>query len=197
MDPGVVMTGRDGCTDAIAMVERRLVETAQHGQRRLPLQAARHASAHLDDLALVIAGEVDLDRTLGLARAFMALDGKAWASKPPDLRRQPGLEAVPDDAWLAIRLSLLPWPLKDGRRIGCDPAIVRRLAAGDAAAAVDLALRRLRAAGLRATVRGAGADPAIARRWAAALAFPITQRTAERMVRRLDPSFAQEESHAR
>lgn len=195
-DPGVVMTGRDGCSDAVALVERRLVDAAQRGQRRLPLQAGRHADARLDDLALVVAGEVDLDQTMALARAFMALDAKQWTEAPPCLTRHPMTGAVPDDAWLAIRLSLLPWPLKDGRRIGCDPAIVRRLAAGDAATAVDLALRRLRAGGLRTTVRGTGADTETARRWAAALVFPVTQRTAERMVRRLDPSFSQEESHA-
>jgi CRISPR-associated protein Csx17 len=187
-DPGVVMAGRDGCADAIALVERRLVEAAQRGHRHLPLKAAPHASARLDDLALAVAGEVDLNRTLALARALMALDGRAWSQKPPALARQPCADAVPDDTWMAIRLALLPWPHRDGLSIGCDPAIVRRLAAGDAASAVDLALRRLRAAGLCPSLRSGVTDPATA--------FPITQRTAARMLRRLAPSPAKEEFHA-
>lgn len=191
--PEVVMHGRRGIDDAIALVERRLIEAAQRGERRLPLVAAQRAHAHPADLAALLAGEVDLDRTLALARALMAVDGRAWAEHPlppppPSDRRQP------DDAWLALRLALLPWPLKDGRRIGTDPAIFRRLASGDAATAVELALRRLRAAGICSTVRGATASPETARLWAAALAFPICRNTAEQFLVRLDPSFIQEKT---
>jgi len=196
-DPGVVMAGRDGITDAIALVSRRLVESTQGGGRRLPLQAAKRADARLDDLAALLAGDIDLDRVLLLARGLMAIDARAWAEQPPELGQPSPSRVVPDDAWMAIRLALLPWPLPDGRRIGTDPAIVRRLASGDAAAAVELALRRLRAAGLTATIRGGTTDPATARRWAAALAFPITPRTAERLVRQLDPHNSPETSHAR
>jgi CRISPR-associated protein Csx17 len=85
---------------------------------------------------------------------------------------------------------MLPWPLPDGRRVGVDPAILRRLASGDAATALALALRRLRAAGLRVTVRAGIVPPDTARLWAAALAFPIRRDTAERMAQRLDPTIA-------
>lgn len=189
--PEVVMRGRRGIDDAIALVERRLVEAAQRGERRLPLVGAHRAMAQSADLAALLAGDVDLDQTLGLARALMAVDGRAWAlhpvpPKPPTDKRQP------DDGWLVLRLALLPWPFKDGRCIGTDPAIVRRLAAGDAAGAVELALRRLRAAGVSATVRAATAPPETARLWAAALAFPISENTAEEFLFRLDPSTIQE-----
>lgn len=185
--PEVVMQGRSGTDDAIALVGRRLIEASQRGERRLPLVAARRASAYPSDLAALVAGEVDLDRTLTLARALMAIDGQTWA-KTPMPAQAPPRHRQPDDAWLVIRLALLPWPLSDGRRIGADPAIFRRLAGGDAATAVDLALRRLRAAGISSAVRAAAVPPETARLWAAALAFPITQKTAEHFLHRLDPT---------
>lgn len=189
--PEVIMRGRRGLDDAIALVERRLIEASQRGERRLPLVAAYRAAAHPADLAALLAGAVDLDRTLALARALMALDPQRWAMHPVPPASPVG-GGQPDDAWLAVRLAFLPWPLKDGRRIGTDPAIFRRLAGGDAATAVQLALRRLRAAGISATVRAATASPDTARLWAAALAFPISRDTAETFLFRLDPSFIQE-----
>ena len=72
--------------------------------------------------------------------------------------------------------------------IGTDPALIRRLANGDAASAVTIALRRLRAAGIRCTIRAGAASAETARLWAAALAFPITKGTARRFLYRLDPN---------
>lgn len=186
-----VIQGRRGIDDASAMVERRLIEGAQRGERRLPLQAATRTAAHPTDLGAVIAGAVDMDRTLALGRALMALDRELWPQQFISLSRPQHTE-WPDDAWLAIRLAMLPWPLPDGRRIGVDPAILRRLESGDAATAVELALRRLRAAGIHPTVRAATVSPETARLWAAALAFPISQHTAAAFVRRLDPHTLKE-----
>ena len=191
VQPDVVMHGRRGREDAIALVERRLVEASQREGRHLPLRAAPHASAGIADLATLLEGGVDLDRTLTLARALMALDRKAWADQsiPIDPLRASGW---PDDAWLAIRLCTLPSPLRTRSGfeldVGADPALVRRLAAGDAASAYGLASRRLRAAGVRCTVRASTASGDTARLWAAALAFPITQRAAGRFLHRLDPN---------
>ncbi|MDE0441141.1 MAG: type I-U CRISPR-associated protein Csx17, partial [Gammaproteobacteria bacterium] len=88
--PDVVMRGRRSIDDAIAVVERRLVEARECDDRYLPLKAARRASASIADLASLLAGGVDLDRTLTLARALMALDHRAWADQymrvePPPL----------------------------------------------------------------------------------------------------------------
>lgn len=192
VSPEVVMDGRRGLDDAVALVERRLVEASQREDRHLPLSAAPHADAGVADLASLLSGGVDLDRTLILARALMALDRRSWAERYVPIEPPRALD-WPDDAWLAIRLCALPWPLRtrSGFKldVGTDPAIVRRLAAGDAASAVDLALRRLGAAGVRCTVRVATAPPATARRWAAALAFPVTKRTAERFLHLLDPNL--------
>lgn len=183
-----VMKGRRGTDDAIALVQRRLIEAAQKGKRQLPLQAAKCVEVKMDDLALLISGRVDLDRTLAFARTLMALDGYAWARNPQKLA--PSAERRwPDDAWMAIRLAMIPWPLKDGRTIPNDPAILRRLESGDGATAIDLAMRRLHAAGIRTTIRAGSVSTETARLWAAALAFPIGLNLAEHFVRRLDPYY--------
>lgn len=192
--PSVVMHGRDGLADAIAMLERRLVEPATAASRRFPLVPDPRAAAQPADLSEWLAGRVDPHRTLALARALMALDRRRWASQPAVVSRPSGGEPWPDDAWLVLRVAHLAGPLPDGRQVPCDPAILRRLASGDAATAVTLALRRLQAAGLRSSVRAASAAPDIARRWAAALAFQIDPHTASRFARRLDPHFLLEHS---
>ena len=189
--PDVVMHGRRGRDDAIALVERRLVEGLQREGRHLPLRAAPRAAACIADLTTLLAGGADIDRTLALARALMALDRKAWSEQHVPIE-PPRSAGWPDDAWLAIRLCTLPWPLRASSgfelNVGTDPSLVRRLAAGDAATAFDLASRRLGGAGVRCTVRATTAAPDGARLWAAALAFPITQRTARRFLHRLDPT---------
>ena len=189
--PDVVMHGYRGLDDAIALVERRLVEGLQRKGRHLPLRAAPSAAACIADLTALLTGDVDTDRTVALARALMALDRKAWSEQHVPIE-PPRSAGWPDDAWLAIRLCTLPWPLRTRSGfeldVGTDPAVVRRLAAGDAATAFNLASRRLGAAGVRCTVRAATAAPDAARLWAAALAFPITQRTARRFLHRLDPN---------
>lgn len=185
-ETAAVMKGRRGSDDAIALVERRLIEAAQKGLRCLPLVAAHKAHASLTDLAALLAGEVDIDRTLAFARVLMAVKGRDWAQRPQTHQR-PGTTRWPDEGWMAVRLAMLPWPLPDGRTIGIDPAILRRLETGDASTAIDLALRRLKAAGVSTTVRFGSVSSETARLWAAALAFPIHRITAERMLRRLDP----------
>lgn len=193
-DTDRVMQGRSGADDAIALVSRRLVEAAQHGLRALPLEPAHGCAASRHDLARLLAGEVDIDRCLALARALMALDARACVVQRPRLQAAPVAD-WPDDAWMALRLALLPWPLPDGRHAGADPAILRRLQAGDASSAIGLAIRRLHAAGIPCTVRAAVASPEIAQRYAAALAFPISRDTAARFAKRLAP-FASKENAA-
>lgn len=184
-ETAVVMKGRSGLDDAIALVERRLIEAGQQGERHLPLAAAYQAGTAPADLATLLFGSVDLDHVMALARALMAIDGAAWALSPrPPRSADPG--ETPDDAWLAIRLAMLPWPLPDGRKIGVDPAILRRLGCGDGQTAVELALRRLGAAGIHATLRVAAVPHDTSRLWAAALAFPIMKNTAERFINRLE-----------
>jgi len=201
--PEVVLRGRVGIQDALALVERRLVEAAQRGLRGLPLGAAARAAAAPRDLADLLRGAVDLERTMALGRALMALDPRRWREssvrlEAPEGESEPGGSGArradwPDDGWLAVRLANLPVPLREDRAVTVDPAIVRRLAAGDAVNAVALAAQRLRAAGLHVPLATVIADAQTARRWGAALAFPISARTALAFARRLDPAFDRKE----
>lgn len=189
--PEVVMRGRRSIDDAIALVERRMVETLRREGRYLPLKAAPGAAAGIADLTALLAGRVNLERVLKLARALTAVDRRAWAEWRTAIEL-PVSADWPDDAWLAVRLCALPWPIKTRSGfvldIGTDLAVIRRLAAGDAATAVSTALRRLGAAGVRCTIRAGIASPDTARLWAAGLAFPITQGAARRFLYRLDPN---------
>lgn len=193
-DPRVVAFGRDTVTDCVALVARRLLEASQAGERRLPLSPGRHAGAEAQDLAALLAGAVDLDRCVRLARALMALRSRAGLEAKV---QRPSAGGDLDDGWIAIRLALLPWPLDESRDIPADPAIHRRLASGDAPAAVEIALRRLRAAGLNPTIGASATSPDRARLWAAALAFPITRWTARRLTRRVAPALSKENVNAR
>lgn len=185
----VVMRGHRGVDDAIALVERRLVEASQWGMRRLPLDTETHTWAGVADLAALLSDGVDIDRALHLARPLMALDHKKMTSVG-HAPAEPPADVWPDDAWIAIRLCTLPWKIKTRSGfeldVGTDPALVRRLTAGDAATAVSMALRHLGAADVRCTVRAATVHRSLSRLWAASLAFPISKRTAETFLYRID-----------
>lgn len=181
-DPRVVMTGRAPIGDLIALVERRLIEASQRGDRTLPLVAAYGAGARLNDLARFLEGEVDVERVVALGRALMALNWKHVHL--PRARVEPG-GSRPDEAWDTLRLCALPFPVDD-RTVATEPAMFRRLASGDVSGAVDLALRRLRSSGLRPPLAAVIADPASARRWAAAFAFPIDRAAASTMAERFE-----------
>lgn len=178
--PRVVITGRDPVGDCIALVGRRLIEATAVGQRRLPLVAPRGCAARLDDVAQFLSGGVDLSRVVALGRALMAV---RWDQEQESRAPSPA-GSQPDEAWMALRLAHLPGSLSKDRSIATDAAIVRRLASGDAASAVELALRRLRAAGLRPPLVAATANVTTARLWGAALVFPIDQTTARAIARR-------------
>ena len=83
----------------------------------------------------------------------------------------------PEEAWLAIRLACLPWPLTSDKDIPADPRIVRLLV-GRRGFPEPSRLRcaRLRSAGIRPPLQAGVTDAATARLWAAALAFPIDRR---------------------
>lgn len=186
-DPRVVVSGRDPLADFAAIVNRRLTEAGMKGQRCLPLVAAPGCSARFSDLAAFLSGSLNASRILELARAFMAIDWRSF-----DWSDRPGFNASydrPEEAWLALRLACLPFALPDGRKIPAEPGIVRRLLADDAVGATDIALHRLRAAGLRVPLQAATADSIASRLWAAALVFPISRSSAHRAAAILDPSL--------
>ncbi|MDQ3366564.1 MAG: type I-U CRISPR-associated protein Csx17 [Myxococcota bacterium] len=187
-DPRVVVTGRDAIGDCAAIVERRLVEASAKSHRRLALEAAPGCDAQPADLAELLSGTVDLSAVLSLARALMPLQWSRVGARASSVK----VATWPEEAWMAVRLAHLAFPLAADRHVTTDIAIVRRLGSGDAATAVELSLRRLHAAGLRPPLAAATTTAENARLWAAALAFPISFRTARAMARRFEPSNSQE-----
>lgn len=203
--PEVVIMGKRGLDDALALVRRRLAQAVSEpssseisfrkGGYRLPLVAAKGAAAHPADLARLMAGEVDLDRTMKLACALMALDRHRWSENPmPPAPPAGAADDLPEEAWMVVRLATAPWTLPVKNELGVDPVIFRRLESGDAASAVRIAAGRLRQVGIAAAPRFAFVSPKIARLWAAALAFPIDRHTAKVFVRRIDPQSLKEEA---
>jgi CRISPR-associated protein Csx17 len=177
-DPRVVAAGRDPIADLIAIVERRAIEATKDARRELRLVSPRGLGVRASDIAAFLDGRVDLERMTGLARGLMAVRWRDVRGLRPSVGN---LEI--SEAWQAIRLCGLPYPVGD-RRIPMEPSIVRRLASGDASGAVTLALQRLRASGFRPPLVAATTEPETARRWAAALAFPIDPALADAMAKR-------------
>lgn len=182
----VVAHGRRPMEDLTAILERRTVESGQKEGRHPQIKAAPGAGALLSDLSLWIDGRVDPFRCVNLARAFMALDWRRWSPSDNGTALSPSRD-FPSDAWCVLRLSALAWPLDRDLDIPFDPAIVRRLKAGDGIEAVRLALRRLNAHGVRPALKHTVADRHTALRWSSALVFPIHKRTAERLLKQIQP----------
>lgn len=186
-DPRVVVSGRDPLRDLAGIVERRLIEATQKGQRRSRLVAPAGCGARFGDLARFLCGAVDLDRLFGLARAFMAIKWDQWSRD--HLPTTAASTEMPEECWLALRLCCLPFAIDEMHDIPADERIVRLLISGDAARAIEIARQRLRSVGIRPPMYAGATDPETARRWAAALAFPIHRNTALRAAATLDPSM--------
>jgi CRISPR-associated protein Csx17 len=186
-DPRVVMLGRDPIADLAAIVSRRLLEAEAGSRRVLPLQSAHGCATRLADLAELIDGHVELARVSSLGRALMAVDWNNWdpALLPPASHSNDH----PEEAWLALRMVCLPWPIDDGFSIPAEPSLVTRLLSGNGAAAVRVAAERLSASGIHLPFQAALTDDETARMWAAALAFPISRSSARRAVDILVPNF--------
>ncbi len=182
-DARVVAFGRDALSDLSALVGRRLVESSAAGERHLPMMSAPGGAARLSDVAEFVAGRVDVTRTWALARALMAVRWDQWG---PAVHVAPWRTAIPPEAWMALRLGHLPWPLGEGRDIFTDTAIVRRLESGDGASAMRLVLRRLRACGMRSPIHAGFVDAPTSRLWAAGIAFPVSHTSALAMAGRFE-----------
>lgn len=164
--------------DLLALIQRRSVQSGEH----LALIGHPRYSAEPLALAALLAGNVDLRKTLQLARALLALDRRRLPTPKPstDFVNLPPIYSL-------FRLVTLPWPLEIRGSIvpvRFDPAIITRLASGGGEslrAAGEMAIRRLKAAGLTPVIRQIAGDAALARRIALSLAFPISQNTAARL----------------
>lgn len=185
-DPRVVVGRQPAEAALIALVSRRLVEGGQGGSQRLPMEAHPQLGARLDDLVALLHGEVDLERTLSLARAFSALD---WRSLDPrrDAPAPPRHGRPVPPAWAALRLCHLPRAFDERPALAVDPAVLRLLTAGDSGRALALCLRRLQSAARPPPIRAACLSTDESRRYAASLAFPIGATEAARLAASLAP----------
>ena len=187
-DARVVATGRDPIRDLAAIAERRIIEAGMKGERRSRLAAAPGCGARLDDLAQFLAGLLDVEKIASLARAFMAIRWDKWGRQHlPQHSPSSKHDAQPDEAWLAIRLACLPFALGLRQDIPADERVVRLLNSNNAASAIEIAKRGIRAVGIRAPFEFGTANAETGRLWAAALAFPINHHTAMKLASVLDP----------
>lgn len=210
-DPAVVCLTGDFERDAVAVVQRRIVEAQHSLSDFLPLAAVPGSEASLVDLQDFLSGRLNSAEILALARPLMALDWTQFERQRNIVRERLRVPAASQEPAAADALGLhglfrlchhwgpVPVPGDASRDQGTDdgagahldrevrlaPSIYTRLAHGDLATAIKLAVRRLNASGLRPHVTVGVGDQAYARRLAAALVFPVGNRNAGRLARRL------------
>lgn len=181
-DPGVVCHGIDAEADLLALIQRRAVEGSRTDSRHFSLHGHPCYGATLPDLAELVAGTIDLDKTTRLSRALMAIKRPKVNGTAATTRGKPNVEPPP--IYGLFRLVCLPTTLTRGTsevHIPFDPAIPARLATGDLITAGASALRRLRASSLRPVIRHIAGTADFARRLALSIAFPISVGTAARL----------------
>ncbi|MDO5675565.1 MAG: type I-U CRISPR-associated protein Csx17 [bacterium] len=183
----VVCFGRDLIADSIACIDRRLVESAANGSRSIE-QTPIHQNlcADVRDIAAFLQGSLDHERILYLARAFMTLDSNALKAQDKIPLARAKDQVLIDDTFPLFRLCLEAkhWHAtkSDQTTSAAVPAradIFRRLASGDMANAIRLAVRHLKAHGIVSPIQlGTGK----ARLLAASLIFPLSRSSRERLI---------------
>lgn len=167
----VVCFGRDFVTDALAFLDRRLLDSAKDASRSLRQFAEVFAS--LSDVSAFLQGMLDTGRILSLVRALMAVDFKDTSRFASPCGREP-----PEDAFALFRFCLAPRHWKTDIPARSD--IFRRLASGDLASASRLAASHLRAHGFIPPLALAAGD---SRLLAASLAFPLSSASRDILLR--------------
>jgi CRISPR-associated protein Csx17 len=180
----VVCFGRDLIADAIACIERRLVESAGTATRTFDQNPIRqNLCADLRDIAAFLQGSLDHNRILRLARAFMALNTKALKEQEKIPLGRPEGQVVLDDAFALFRLCFAPkyWQGENAGHghIPVRANIFRRLASGDMVNATRLAASHLKAHGIVSPIQLAAGD---ARLLAASLIFPLSRFSCDRLI---------------
>jgi CRISPR-associated protein Csx17 len=158
----VVCNGRDFVADAIAFLDRRLIESAKDASRSVRQFAGVFAS--LFDISAFLQGKLDTGRILSLARALMAVDYKDSSRFASAIGNEP-----PEDAFALFRFCLAPRHWQTDIPVRTD--IFRRLASDDLSSASRLAASHLRAHGFIPPLTLAAGD---SRLLAASLAFPLS-----------------------
>lgn len=169
----------------IAMLNRRIVEAVQEGAEATGgttvFPGNSHLFAELADIHRFLAGETDDERLALLFRGLLLIDWKAvtpehFAAWTPD----ENWNASPSAAYAVLKLCHNPFPIRESR-VRLDPAIARLACAGRLNDATRLASRRLLGSGLPPLSKSVQGGSASARRIAAAILFPIDERTVRRL----------------
>jgi CRISPR-associated protein Csx17 len=120
---------------------------------------------------------------LGLLQGMMLIDGVSVnaVEKPPG---SPQRDRFPDALYAVLKLCFAGEKVR-GEPIPMVPSIHVRAMAGDGARASALAIRRLRASGVAPQITTIGRAGERVRRTAAALLFPLSRGTIERLAKRV------------
>ena len=182
-DASVVCFGRDLIADAIAFVNRRLVESVDGVSRefdQMPILSA--LSADLHDMVSFLHGGLDNARILKLAQALMALNIKALKETSSIQIVRPAGQYLVDDAFILFRLCFASkvWRGNDGLGIPARLDIFRRLTSGDITTAARFAAQHLYAHGIQPPIRTAVGSP---RLLAATMAFPLSRSSYDKLFR--------------
>ena len=198
-DRAAVWNGADLAADLLAVLLRRQMDATRVEGKHSPF-AFRHP-APVDAIARFLAGETDDARLDALLAGLILLTpGRPPADLPPLAAADP-VPPLPR-AYALLKLLFLPFPLElphgSRVRIPTEPSVPALLQAGRVPEACRLAMRRLRASGLRPLPHRVGngrnrddawEDATTAnldgRRLAAALLFPVSEREATHRLARL------------
>ena len=169
-------TAGDALSNMTAVLERRGLEGGMASLHHPPLDSSY--SALLDDVVVFLNGGVNVQRMIELALPLSCVRHRPLTA-PVD--RQQSVPVALPAAYAVMKLTLLPgrfscpaFGLAD-TDIWMEPAMIAMLRAGRIKDAYQVALRRLRAAGLPPTLSNTPGIPdrsELARRLAAALLFP-------------------------
>jgi CRISPR-associated protein Csx17 len=166
----IVWHSEDLTTNLSGVLSRRVLDAFRLQCERLPL--AFRVPASLDAIAQFLAREVDDERISALLWGFLPVE----IPERGELRGEPRSAIPLPRAYALLKLCFLPFPIEINgvdHEIGPEPAILALLESGRVRAACEVALRRLRASGLRplGDKRGHTAGSSMALALAEGLAF--------------------------
>lgn len=187
LPPHVVMHGDNLVDDLIALAIRRSIDPSPSARGTLGLASPPGANVSIADLAVFLDGHLDDRRIVALAWPLLAIRWRAF--KPPSFRSESPTVALSSNvtAFALFRSAALMAPPLDhnAEYPRVDPSMLRALEGGDSVRASGIAVRRLRAVGLKPKLGFVSVSPRSARRLLASLMMPLSQRDARAIARQV------------
>lgn len=198
-DPSLVWGSSSLVKNMTQVFQRRLIDLMKSGKEkgqselRMPLKSSVPAS--LGDISKFINNELDDAKIEALLKGLILVDWSASSDQKNKLTTDEWVSLqgpdspVPDAAYALLKLCHLPKSFQyDDHKtfsIRLEPQISRRAIAHDLSAATKLAARRLRVSGLFPAVSEVYSSGNYAQRTVAALLFPISDKAASKLVKRV------------